>query len=101
MESSTYVKFKVKFEVLIKEAAEHNLVRDLGGDIIRSYFTQIGTAFGEKTKAKFQHTQTFWIVDQKYQNFREFRTPFPLRYIQKKNSGSMYARVVHGMVQFV
>ena len=39
-------------------------------------------------------------MGQKHENFREFRTPFPLRDI-RKNPRSMYARVPQVMAQFV
>ena len=40
------------------------------------------------------------VVGQKYETFREFRTPFPPRDI-RKNPRSMYARVPQVMAQFV
>ena len=39
-------------------------------------------------------------MGQKYERFRESRTPFPLRDI-RKNPRSMYARVPQVMAQFV
>ena len=39
-------------------------------------------------------------MGQKHENFREFRTPFPLHDI-RKNPRSMYARVPQAMAQFV
>ena len=41
-----------------------------------------------------------WVVGQKHEKFREFRTLFPPRDI-RKNPRSMYARGLQAMAQFV
>ena len=41
-----------------------------------------------------------WVVGQKHEELREFRTPFPPRDI-RKNHRSMYVRVPQAMAQFV
>ena len=63
-----------------------------------AYFTLTGAAYDENTKTNSSRHKCSRIVGQKYQAFREFRTPFSPRDI-RKNPPNMYARVPH--TQFV
>ena len=99
------MKFRVEqYEVLVKEAPEHNLVSDIKRDIpkfdtvfISLKLEQLTTKILKPNSIIYKRVE-LWAKSNK--RFRESRTPFPLRDI-RKNPRSVYARVPQAMAQFV
>ena len=103
-QSSTYVKLRVELcGALVKEAEEHNLVSDIKRHIAKFDTVLLHSNWSSSRRKHWSKISTDMKVlscGPKASNIWRISDAISPRYI-RKNPRSMYARVPHGMAQFV